>query len=78
MTPLALRSVLIPAARKGPVVHGWQHLVVSTEEVERHLAAGGNVGAIMGSLSGDLVDTDLDCQGCNDRPPRGGPLGMLV
>jgi Primase C terminal 2 (PriCT-2) len=61
--------VLIPAARKGPVVHGWQHLVVSTEEVERHLAAGGNVGAIMGSLSGDLVDTDLDCQGCIDLAP---------
>jgi hypothetical protein len=62
--------VLIPSGRKGPIDIGWQDRVVSAEEVERHLAAGGNVGVIMGARSGHLVDIDFDCGEVLDLAPR--------
>ena len=50
-----------PAGEKGPREPGWQNLKPNLEELERHLAQGGNVGVRLGASSGGLVDVDLDC-----------------
>lgn len=51
----------IPTGEKGPREPGWQNLKPSLDELERHLAIGGNVGVRLGASSGGLVDVDLDC-----------------
>jgi hypothetical protein len=51
----------IPAKEKGPRDPGWPNLQFSPDELERHVAKGGNVGVRLGASSGDLVDIDLDC-----------------
>ena len=51
----------IPANEKGPCEPGWPNLQLSPDELERHVARGGNVGVRLGPSSGDLVDVDLDC-----------------
>src|SRR5262245_19705211 len=56
-----LALVLVPPNSKGPNSKGWQNLQPTLVEVERHLAAGGNLGVILGPASGSLVDVDLDC-----------------
>jgi hypothetical protein len=66
MTPLdhivgGWRSVLIPPGCKGPNGAGWPDRIVPSEEVEHHVAAGGNVGLILGRRSGGIADVDFDC-----------------
>jgi hypothetical protein len=51
----------IPAKEKGPRDPGWPNLQFSPDELERHVAKGGNVGVRLGASSGGLVDADLDC-----------------
>ncbi|MEW4530613.1 bifunctional DNA primase/polymerase [Maioricimonas sp. JC845] len=53
--------VPIPPGRKQPVVRGWPALRIAADDVPQHFAAEGNIGLILGSPSGGLVDVDLDC-----------------
>lgn len=74
------RLVLIPPGQKGPRDRGWQDAGPGLDEAERHIAAGGNVGVILGARSGELVDIDIDCQEALDLadiylPPSGGVFG---
>jgi hypothetical protein len=52
---------LVPAASKRPRGQGWDKHDPSLAEVEHHLSCGGNLGLILGSRSGEVVDIDLDC-----------------
>jgi hypothetical protein len=52
------QPVPIPAGRKGPVVEGWQNRSWQPEDFDPD----DNIGVILGSRSGHLVDGDLDCQ----------------
>jgi hypothetical protein len=52
---------LVPANDKGPRERDWDKRDSSLAEAERHLAAGGNVGVILGPQSGETADIDLDC-----------------
>jgi putative DNA primase/helicase len=44
---------------KHPVGKGWQERHATAEEIARHLAAGGNVGLLLGPASG-VVDVEFD------------------
>lgn len=55
------RVVPIPAGQKGPREKGWQDRDMGLAEIPQRFAAGCNVGVILGSRSGELVDADLDC-----------------
>src|SRR4051794_18629900 len=70
MTPLdAARAYIargwcilpILPGRKGPSAPEWQHLRIGLDEAAQHFAADGNIGTILGPVSGELVDIDLDC-----------------
>jgi hypothetical protein len=52
---------LIPANDKAPRDRDWDKREPSLTEAERHLARGGNLGLILGVLSGETADVDLDC-----------------
>ena len=54
--------VPIPYRQKKPVLPGWQKLQVTEETAPEHFNGElQNVGIILGTASGDLVDVDLDC-----------------
>jgi hypothetical protein len=55
------RVVPIPAGAKGPNSRGWQELDIGLSEIPHQFGDGCNVGVIVGSRSGELVDCDLDC-----------------
>jgi hypothetical protein len=52
---------LVPANDKGPRERDWDKRDASIAGAERHLAAGGNLGVILGPRSGETADVDLDC-----------------
>src|SRR6516225_881443 len=55
-------AVPVPFRQKGPRLKGWQHLRIdSAELVTRYFPDQTNIGVILGSASGGLVDVDLDC-----------------
>jgi hypothetical protein len=63
MIPDALNAasfVPVPAGDKIPRCKGWPEMRLSAEEIQPHLAAGGNIAMRVGRISGDLVDVDLD------------------
>src|ERR1700687_2352040 len=83
MIPVALNAasfVPVPAGEKIPNCKGWPELRLSAEEIQPHLAAGGNVAMRVGRLSGDLVDADLDSREAIELanlylPPTGAEFG---
>jgi putative DNA primase/helicase len=50
----------IPPREKGPRLKEWQKLQLSAEEVPRYFSKDSNVGVLLGTPSGGLVDIDLD------------------
>ncbi len=58
---LGLRVVPVPLLKKGPVIKGWPHLVVESDDIVTYFADPSNVGVVMGATSGNLIDLDLDC-----------------
>jgi len=51
--------VPIPHRSKGPVLNGWEGLRLTTEELPEHFnGRPQNIGLILGSPSGGLVDVD--------------------
>jgi hypothetical protein len=55
------RVIPIPAGNKRPVLDDWQDLAIPVAEALRYFGGGCNVGILLGSRSGALVDIDLDC-----------------
>jgi hypothetical protein len=55
------RLVPIPAGHKRPMLAGWQHFLMTPEDVPQLFGHGENVAAILGPLSGEIRDIDLDC-----------------
>ncbi len=55
------RVVPVPTGQKRPVIRGWQNFWARAEDLARLFGAGENISVIVGSVSGDLVDIDLDC-----------------
>lgn len=53
--------VPIPLKKKGPILRAWQTLRLSEGQLFQHFNGTGNIGIILGSASGGLVDVDLDC-----------------
>jgi hypothetical protein len=54
-------AVPVPFREKGPRLKGWQHLRFdSAELVTRYFPDQTNIGVILGSASGGLVDVDID------------------
>lgn len=54
----------IPAGQKGPAGlarKNWQHIRLKVNELPNAFRGAGNIGLILGKLSGELVDVDLDC-----------------
>src|SRR4051812_20875790 len=73
---------LIPAGEKGPRDTNWPELRPGSEQIARHLAAGGNVGVRLGRPWGGLADADLDCVEAITLapvylPPTGAIFGRL-
>src|SRR5215204_107020 len=48
-------------AGKNPGFSGWQRFTVAEAELPRHFRSGVNIGLLLGSASGSLVNVDLDC-----------------
>ncbi len=56
-----LAIVPLPYQSKKPVLRGWPKLEIAQQDIYRHLGAERqNVGVILGTRSGGLVDIDLD------------------
>jgi hypothetical protein len=54
--------VPVPLRAKGPRLKGWQHLRIDSPElVARNFPDQMNIGVLLGSSSGGLVDVDMDC-----------------
>ena len=55
------RVVPIPTGEKGPRINGWQNLAIGIDNLPLYFGAQENIGVILGPVSGELVDIDLDC-----------------
>src|SRR4051794_28294633 len=51
----------VPAGEKNPNLKGWPEIRLSPAEAEQHVRRGGNLAMRVGSASGRIVDSDLDC-----------------
>jgi putative DNA primase/helicase len=56
-----LAPIPVPFREKAPRLKGWQHTILSIDELPLHFAAHSNIGVLNGAPSGGLVDVDLDC-----------------
>ncbi len=56
-----VQIVPVPREDKAPRVRGWPDTWLSPEQVQHHLADGNNIAMRVGSASGNIVDSDLDC-----------------
>lgn len=54
--------VPIPPRQKRPKRDGWQKLKATPEQIRQLFLSNSNVGCNLGSISGGLVDIDLDCR----------------
>ena len=54
----------IPLGSKGPIIKGWQKLVIDESNVDKYFPKGTrvNIGVLLGPRSNDLADVDLDCK----------------
>jgi hypothetical protein len=56
-----IRVVPVPQGRKGPILPNWPELVLTEGELSEYFSGDDNLGWITGTVSGNLVDIDLDC-----------------
>ena len=54
------KPIPIPTREKGPVIKGWQILKLTADDLPKYFATNGNIGLVLGEVSGGLVDVDLD------------------
>lgn len=60
----------IPKGQKGPRLAGWQKLTLDASHTPEHqalLAKADNIGILLGAVSGNLVDIDLDSESAVTR-----------
>lgn len=50
----------LPPKSKAPTIIGWQRLRITEADLPKYFTDGCNVGVLLGSPSGNLVDVDLD------------------
>lgn len=50
----------VPRGSKTPTLRGWQNLALHEGNLPLHFQGGENIGVLLGSASGGLVDVDLD------------------
>jgi hypothetical protein len=55
------RVVPVPAGEKAPRYRGWEKIELKLADLPNHFGRNGNIGVILGPVSGELVDADLDC-----------------
>ena len=56
------KPVPIPYKKKGPVIEGWQTLLLNETTAHDHFnGSAQNIGIILGPPSHGLTDVDLDC-----------------
>jgi hypothetical protein len=55
------RPIPIPAGAKAPIMPSWQKFQPTQDDISRYFYGAINVGVILGTASGGLVDIDLDC-----------------
>jgi hypothetical protein len=56
------KAIPVPFKEKGPKLKDWPSLRITEQEAARYFGNGPvNVGVILGEVSDDLVDVDLDC-----------------
>jgi hypothetical protein len=79
---VGVRTVPVPHRSKNPGREGWQNLRIDPQQIDEHFPAGTpkNIGALLGEVSGNLADVDLDCveaikAGCALLPPTGWVFG---
>ena len=66
-----MAPIPVPLRSKGPALNGWQHLRLTEDEVPNYFdGKPSNIGLILGSASGGLVDVDLDCPEAVALAPR--------
>ncbi len=56
------RVVPIEEGQKSPSLKNWQELRITTHQVPGYFRRSGNIGLLLGKVSGHLVDVDLDCE----------------
>jgi hypothetical protein len=56
------QPVPVRAGEKRPIMAGWTDFVMTREAVPVRFTADANIGLLLGTPSGGLVDLDLDCQ----------------
>jgi len=54
--------VPVPPRAKGPVIGGWQYFRLTEAELPKHFDGAGNIGLLLGTVSGGLSDVDLDAK----------------
>ncbi|MEM9469369.1 MAG: DUF5906 domain-containing protein [Pseudomonadota bacterium] len=59
---LGMKPIPVPHKEKSPKIKGWPDLNVSNDNLDQHFpkAKPSNVAVLMGSVSGNIVDVDLD------------------
>jgi hypothetical protein len=63
--------VPIPVRTKRPILDGWPQLRLKPEELPQHFGRRpSNIGVILGHVSGNLVDIDLDCDEAVKMAPK--------
>ena len=56
------RVVPIPVQKKRPHIKGWTELAISAATVDEYFDRDPlNIGVLLGAVSGNLIDVDLDC-----------------
>lgn len=56
-----IQPIPVPKGSKAPILDGWQSLKLTLDDLPRLFANGCNLGGLLGPISGDVVDVDLDC-----------------
>jgi hypothetical protein len=53
-------TVPVPLRAKGPILDEWPKLRLTEADLEKHFSGAGNIGLLLGTISGGLTDVDLD------------------
>jgi hypothetical protein len=72
------KVVPVPYREKGPQLKGWPKLRLERRELREYFPDKCNIGLLLGRVSNDLVDVDLDCKEARRLAPHFLPTTSLV